>query len=147
MWHIARNGGFDRALAEMAAAQQDFENLFSNLEGRSSAFLGWGSAPEARLTDDGANLVLEAVVPGLQAEDIDLQATATGITVSGERKVTAPEGYKVHRQERIPYRFSRSFRLPIRINPEAVSAEVKGGILTVRLPKAPEVQPRKITIS
>jgi HSP20 family protein len=60
--------------------------------------------------------------------------------------VAPPEGYSVHRQERTASRFSRSFTLPCAVNGDAISASLEHGVLTVTLPKAPESQPRQITV-
>jgi len=52
----------------------------------------------------------------------------------------------VHRQERAPFKFSRSFTLPTKIDSDKTSAAMKDGVLTITLPKAPEAQPRQIVI-
>jgi HSP20 family protein len=72
--------------------------------------------------------------------------TADSLTVQGERKTPAPEGYAVHRQERGQLRFANSFAMPSRIDTEKVTATVKHGVLTVHLPKHPESQPKSITV-
>ena len=61
--------------------------------------------------------------------------------------MTPPEGYRPHRQERQAYQATRSFALPCRVDPERVRAELKDGVLTVRLAKAAESQPRRVQIA
>jgi len=68
------------------------------------------------------------------------------LSVSGERKVSAPEGHAVHRRERPALRFARSVSLPVKIDAEKVTATVKDGVLTITLAKAPEARPRQITV-
>ena len=63
------------------------------------------------------------------------------MTISAERKELPPEGAGLHRPG-----FWRSFTLPDRMASDGLTAELKDGILTVRLPKAPEAQPRRIPI-
>jgi HSP20 family protein len=104
---------------------------------------GW---PRMSLWDEGKNLVLKADLPGLTDKDVQLQLTQDVLTVSGERKSDAPDGFSVHRQERQPARFSRSFTLPYKVNGETITASLENGVLTVTLPKAPEAQPRQITV-
>jgi HSP20 family protein len=87
-----------------------------------------------------------ADVPGLRDKDVEVSLDNDVLTLSGERRTDVPEGYQVHRQERRPTRFSRSFTLPFKVNVEQLSAEMRDGILTVKLPKAPEAQPRKIAV-
>jgi HSP20 family protein len=104
------------------------------------------AAPRINLRDADDAFIVEAEVPGLGVDDIDVRATGESLTIRGERKESAPEGYSVHRNERRALRFSRSLALPARVDVAAVSAEVKDGILTVTLPKHPDVQPRAITV-
>jgi HSP20 family protein len=96
--------------------------------------------------DTGAELVLTADVPGLSEKDVQVSIEQDVLTISGERKLNAPEGYAAHRQERGAFKFTRSFNLPVRVNNEKAGATVKQGVLTVTLPKSPEAQPRRIEI-
>jgi HSP20 family protein len=102
--------------------------------------------PRVNLYDGGSNLVLKADVPGLSEQDVHVTLNESGISISGERKVTPPEGYSAHRQERSSFSFSRSLSLPCKVNPEQAQASVKNGVLTVTLAKAPEAQPRQIAV-
>lgn len=102
--------------------------------------------PRASLRDTKEGFVLTAEVPGLADSDIQISATMDSLTVSGERKADAPQGYAVHRQERGSLRFARSFALPAKIDVDKVVASVKHGVLTVTMPKHPESQPRAITV-
>lgn len=102
--------------------------------------------PRAGLRDTKDAFVLVAEVPGLTDAELQLSATQESLTVTGERKATAPKGYAVHRRERGDLRFSRSFALPARIDVEKVSAELKNGLLVVTMPKHPEAQPKQITV-
>jgi HSP20 family protein len=108
----------------------------------------WASStwPRTNLFDGGNSLVLAAEVPGLTEKDIQLTLNQDVLSVSGERKVVAPEGYSAHRQERRPVTFARSFALPCKVNPDRVNASVKNGILTVTLEKAADAMPRQIKI-
>ena len=98
------------------------------------------------LHDAGAALVVQADVPGLAEKDLQISLNQDVLTISGERKVQAPEGYAVDRQERASVKFSRSFTLPTRVDGEKSTAEVKNGVLTVTLAKTPEAQPRQISV-
>ncbi len=102
--------------------------------------------PRASLRDTKEAFVLTAEVPGVAESDLKLSATHDSLTIAGERKNGAPEGYAAHRRERGEFRFSRSFQLPARIDVERVAAEVKNGLLVVTMPKHPESQPRAISV-
>jgi HSP20 family protein len=134
----------DRTFSMMDELRSRMSQLFSD-----SAYHGREVSlfPRLSLLDTGSALVLKAEVPGLSERDVSLTINQDVLTLSGERKPDAPEGYSVHRQERAPIKFSRSFTLPCRINPETASASLKNGILTVTLAKAAEAQPKQITVS
>lgn len=105
-----------------------------------------GTWPNTNLVDSGSSLIVTAEVPGLTDKDLQLTLNQDVLSISGERKIQAPEGYSVHRQERAAVNFSRSFALPCHVNPENVTASVKNGILTVTLEKAPDAMPRQIVV-
>jgi len=112
----------------------------------SSRALSASAFPRINLYDGGSNVVLKADVPGLSEKDVQVTLNEGGVSISGERKVVAPEGYSAHRQERSNVKFSRSLTLPCKVNPDQATASVKNGVLTVTLAKAPEAQPRQITV-
>ena len=103
-------------------------------------------ALRARLRDAGDAYVVTAEVPGLGEKDVELTLHQDVLTLRGERKSDTPAGYRAHRQERSPVRFSRSFALPAKVDAEKVQARVRHGLLTVTLPKVPESQPRRIAV-
>jgi HSP20 family protein len=142
---------FERTFAAMDDLRRKVEQALNDGQANGEAydvFDGGAGArwPRVTLWDAGPHLMLKADIPGVNEKDLNLQLTNDVLTVSGERRVVAPEGYSVHRQERTPSRFSRSFTLPCRVNPETIGAALKDGVLTVTLPKAPESQPRQITV-
>ncbi len=100
-----------------------------------------------RLEDKGNAFVLTADLPGVNAADVDVTLENQTLTLTAERKTPTPEGYAVHRQERAPFRFSRSFSLPTRVDAEKVRASIDDGVLTLTLEKSPESRPRKITVT
>lgn len=102
--------------------------------------------PRVSFDDKGDTFVVRAEIPGLSEKDLELTATATTLTLRGERKVEAPEGYSTHRNERSSYRFARTFELPAKVDSGRVEARLEHGVLTVTLPKAPEAQPKQISV-
>lgn len=137
----------DRTYSLMDDLRRRMDLMFEDIEtGR--AWTGEAAQiwPRANLFDSGENYVLQAELPGVAKEDLSISGCQDCLTISGERKVTAPEGYTVHRQERGGLRFSRSFRFPVKIDADHATAELKNGILTVSIPKAPELKPRSIEV-
>jgi HSP20 family protein len=137
---------FDRTFAAMEELRRRVERTLTGNEGRADAFATDTSWPRTSVYDTGEALLVVADVPGLREKDVEVSLDNDVLTLRGERRTDLPEGYQVHRQERRPSRFSRSFTLPFKVNVEKLSAQLQDGILTITLPKAPEAQPRKIAV-
>ena len=90
--------------------------------------------------------LVEAELPGYGPKDIDVSVVQNTLTVRGERSDEADEGRNYHRRERAPGKFVRSMELPFNVDAEEVEAELKNGILTVRLPRIVEERLRKIEV-
>jgi HSP20 family protein len=137
-------GELYRALTALEAVRTDVDRA---AESRDPAFSGgFGDGPDIRLSDDGKALSLRAELPGLSEKDVDVSVNGSTLTLRGERKLQAPEGYSVHRAERGAYRFERSYQLPTKIDAEKAQAVMKNGVLTLTLPKVPEAQPKQIAV-
>lgn len=106
---------------------------------------GW---PALNTWEDGDHAYLEAELPGLTMDDIEVYVLGNELTISGERKFEEPKAGEAswHRRERSHGRFSRSVTLPWEIDAEKVEATLHDGVLTVRLPKAESAKPRKVKV-
>lgn len=103
--------------------------------------------PPSVISDTGESFVLQADVPAMTDKDIKLSITQNVLTLTGEIPSDAPEGYSVHRRERRPVSFSRSYNLGAEIDAEKITAKIKDGVLTVSLPKAQAALPKQIQIA
>ena len=130
--------GASSAFSEMDTMRREMSAL---LHGLDYARVDDSSSPDVRMVEDDEAWRVQLDVPGLSADDIEVTVQSNRLTL-----VAAPEGYKAHRRERRTWRFSRSFRLPARVDADRVLAEFSEGVLTVSLPKTPEVEPRQIAV-
>ena len=139
---------FDRTFAAMADLRRRMDRAFDEFDGRRDEVAddGWGGFPPASLADKGQELVLEVELPGVVDKDLQLSIHQDVLSLTGERKSDTHEGYFVHRRERAPVKFAKSLALPCKVDPERSVAELKNGVMTIRLAKAPEAQPRRINI-
>ena len=149
-WNAGSNT-LDEMLSALTQLRADIDRIFEDVwTGRSSDGvalpLASGTWPRTNLIDAGTNFIVTAELPGLSERDIKLTLSQEVLTIAGERSITTPSGYSVHRQERPGVTFSRSFALPCRVNPERAKASVKNGILTVTLEKMSDAIPRPIAI-
>ncbi len=142
---LTRWNDFDRSLAMMDEFRRRMDTLFNDYD-RGGLPPGRATWPKVNLHDGDSEVVLKAELPGVTRDDIDITVTQDVLAISGRRSADVPEGYSVHRRERGTVQFARSFSLPGKVDPEKVGAELTDGVLTITLEKAPEAQPKKITL-
>jgi HSP20 family protein len=130
--------------------------LRSEMDRLLTGFLGPGSnggsavsrgQPAVNLWDHHDSLMLEMEIPGVKSEQIDISVAGAELTIQVKRPEVAEEGVNFHRRERPVGDFARVLQLPCEVDSEKVSAELRNGILTLTLPKAEAVKPRKISIT
>ncbi|HEX3774730.1 MAG TPA: Hsp20/alpha crystallin family protein [Polyangiaceae bacterium] len=129
----------------VSTLRRELDRLFGDLE-RAPSFGGLYT-PQISFEDGAEALKLRAELPGLTEKDIEISVTANVLSLKASRKVEAPEGYTAHRRERSSFSFAQSYELPTRVDPEKVEASLKQGVLTLTLPKAAEVQPKKVAVN
>jgi HSP20 family protein len=131
---------------ELAQMRRQMDRLFEDAATPYQRALA-GVFPLINLTEDKDNYYVRAELPGVKADELDIQATANNIAISGERKIAAEvEGARYHRREREAGNFSRMIGLPGDINPDKVEASLENGILTVVVSKAEAAKPKQITV-
>jgi HSP20 family protein len=102
-------------------------------------------APDVDVKETANAYVFKADVPGIKEKDLEVSTTGNRLTLSGKREEERHEDTSTyHASERCWGSFSRSFTLPDGIDLDHASAELKEGVLTITVPKKPEVQPKKI---
>ncbi|HJV33637.1 Hsp20/alpha crystallin family protein [Geomonas sp.] len=103
--------------------------------------------PLVNFSEDEGNFYVEAMVPGVDAKEIELSVLRNTLTISGERKPFAERrGQIVHRSELGSGRFSRTIELPVDIDPDRITANYKDGIMLVTMAKAEHAKPKKIDL-
>lgn len=96
-----------------------------------------------------SGFVVEASLPGVKPEDLDITIQNNVLTISGETRQQQSNGEKpnYHRVERRYGRFSRSISLPAQVQSDKVEAQLANGILRLEIPKAEAARPRKISVN
>ncbi|MDF2439029.1 MAG: hypothetical protein JWN98_13 [Abditibacteriota bacterium] len=104
-------------------------------------------APSVDVSETAQEIILQAELPGMKKDDIDIQLTGDTLTLRGERKLqSAQRGEHFHRIERQYGAWQRTFQIETPIDASRVAASYDQGVLTVRLPKQDAIQPRQIAI-
>jgi HSP20 family protein len=90
---------------------------------------------------------LKADLPGIRDSDVEITITGNRLVVTGRReREQRQEGDNYFALERAYGAFSRSFTLPEGVDADRVQANLSEGVLTLRIPKKPEAQPKKIEL-
>jgi HSP20 family protein len=105
--------------------------------------------PAIDVYETGDRYVISAELPGLRREHVELAVEDSRLTLRGrrtDRTAGSGEILHFHQVERGHGAFSRTFEFSVKIDVEAVSADLTNGVLTVTLPKIPPVPPRTIEV-
>jgi HSP20 family protein len=104
-------------------------------------------APAVDIFENGDAIFVKAELPGVKPEEVTISVDNNVLTLSGERKLERAaerEGYR--RVESTYGCFTRSFALPESVKADEVEADLSEGVLTIKIPKKPEVAPKRIEV-
>ena len=105
----------------------------------------WGLAVD--VVENKDDFIVKASVPGINPDDLDISYVEDTLTIKGEIKSeNEVKENQYHLRERRYGTFSRSITLPTTIKGDAIEASYHNGVITLRLPKAEEVKPKRIAI-
>lgn len=139
---------------------EDLWSTFDELRrGIDEVFQRWGTGatpraraaavyPPVNLYETADTVILTAELPGLRAEDLQVTAEAHRLTLRGERRIEYPADPQtsLHRIERPSGVFRRTIELPQAADTEKIEAIYRHGVLTVRVPKAPQSRARTVSV-
>jgi HSP20 family protein len=125
-----------------------FEGFFRPMRMIDEEAAGTGLAPRLDVIERDAEFVVQAELPGVKKDDIEVAMENGVLTISAESRseTEEKEGERVIRQERRYGKYLRSLRLGKDVDDKKVRATFKDGILELTLPKAEAVKPKKITV-
>jgi len=100
----------------------------------------------AGVTEISDGYTLEIEMPGVKKDGLEISVENNELMIIGRRSLLTAEGTLIHRESR-PENFRRMFELDPSIDANKISAKIDQGLVTLTLPKAEHVKPRKITVS
>jgi len=107
-----------------------------------------GSSVPVNVRDSGDEAMIEAFLPGVSPEDVDVSFDRGVLTIAAKRHgPAAAEGQTWYLREFADGQFTRSFALPFPVAVDRVEADLADGILTLRLPRAEEAKPQRLAIT
>jgi len=136
---------------EMETLRRQFDQLFYDLapvqpNGEASTRNTW--APAIELKSNDTELILRAELPGIAAENLDIQVTREAVAIAGEyRSETKSEENHIVRSEFRYGSFRRVVPLPVEVQNDQVKAEFGDGVLTLTLPKIQATRPNVVKVN
>ncbi len=132
---------------EMLNLRRTVDRLFDNVgqEREWAQSPLWGLAID--MVENKDDFIVKASVPGIDPNDIDISYADDTLTIKGEIKSdNEVKESQYHLRERRYGSFARSITLPTKIKGDAIEASYQNGVINLRLPKAEEVKPKRISI-
>ena len=106
-----------------------------------------GPFPPINVFQQGEDYLAIIELPGVNKDDLEVQAKENLIRISGKKTINYKEGVSVHRRERVSGEFDRTLSIPVQVDPNGIKAEFRDGVLALFLPRAESDKPRSIKIA
>jgi len=133
--------------AELDRLQGELNRLFQAVWGPERWWRPQAVFPPVNVSEDKDNVYVRAEVPGVKPADLEISITGDTLTLSGRRTTEeVSSGAAYHRRERDSGTFQRVVTLPMAVDPDAVKAQVRDGVLSITLPKHETAKPRQIRV-
>ena len=132
---------------EMLNLRRTVDRLFDNAGNERDWMqpIMWGLAVD--VVENKDDFIVKASVPGINPDDLDVSYSDDTLTIRGEIKSENEAKENQYHLRELHYgTFARSISLPTKIKGDAIEASYQNGVVTLRLPKAEEVKPKRISI-
>jgi HSP20 family molecular chaperone IbpA len=102
--------------------------------------------PRVEVFEDAEGITLIADLPGVSSQGLNVQVDKDTLLLEGTAEIAMPEGMQALHAEVRSKIYRRSFALSSELDPDAIAAKLKDGVLTLHIPKRAEVRPRKVEV-
>jgi HSP20 family protein len=106
----------------------------------------WTLVPAVDVFEDNHGITVQAEMPGVSKERLNVQADRNNLLIEGDAAINMPQGMEALYADVQATKYRRSFVLSGELETEKIEANLKDGVLTVRIPKRSEFRPRKIEV-
>ena len=136
----------NRGLAPRFDPRRELDRLFDGFLDNEPFFNAVRPFPALNVWEDTDKVFVEAEVPGLSLENIELQIKGNELTLKGRRTFADEQNATYHRRERGVGEFARYLALPVEVDADRVETALKDGVLTIVMPKSEKAKARRITV-
>jgi HSP20 family protein len=137
--------GYADPFETLFAFQRALESRLSN-DWLGSTTASMGTYPPVNVFQQGDDLVAIVELPGVNKEDLNIQAKENTIRIAGRKAIDYPQEVSLHRRERLSGMFDRTIVVPMQIDADGIKAEYNDGLLALFIPRAEGDKPRTIAI-
>lgn len=143
---MQRNGNGTQ-MAPVSSMRMDWDRLFDRILDDAWSPTGGSHGLALDLAETDEAIRVRAEVPGMGPDDLDISLSGDILTLSGQKsdQDEIKDGSRFY-SERHFGSYQRAVKLPCPVNPDQVSAEHKNGVVTITLPKAETVRPKRISV-
>lgn len=145
-FHFPIYADFQEIFDQMERVRNEMDRIFAGLAGEGWLATGAGVFPALNVFEDSDHLIVQAELPGVKPEDLEISIEGTTLNLRGRRRSDDLGKVSYHRRERAAGEFHRALTLPVEVNPEAVEATFKHGALRLTLPKSEKAKPKRILV-
>jgi HSP20 family protein len=107
----------------------------------------WTLVPDVDIYEDAEGIYVQADMPGVSRERLDIQVNKDALTIEGEARIDMPDGMEAIYADIRTTRYRRSFVLSTELDTGRVDARLNNGVLSIHIPKRAEARPRKIEVN
>jgi HSP20 family protein len=138
--------GFRDPFEALFALQRALDSRLSS-DWMGSRTTSMGTYPPINVFQRGDGVVAIIELPGMDKNEIEIEAKENTIRIFGRKSINYDQAASVHRRERVSGVFDRTLSVPIQIDPDAIKAEYRDGVLALFIPPAESEKPRTIKIT
>lgn len=128
----------------LAALQDELGRLYEQYRTKLGGDAGW--MPDADVNETDGEIIVTVDLPGVDPSAVDLSVSGRTLILRGTRPAADPVVGRARTQERYAGPFGRDIDLPEDVDPEGIQADMRNGVLSVRLPKAAKARTWTIPI-
>jgi HSP20 family protein len=140
--------GFDYdVFDQLERMRREMDQAFGNWSGSTGIrSMAAGTFPAINVGASEDQVDVYVFAPGMDPKSLDISLQQNLLTLSGERKIEAPENAQYYRQERFSGSFRRVLTLPEDVDPDRVNASYRDGVLHIAIQRRETVKPRQIEV-
>jgi len=131
---------------DLATTQRGRSEVSQSEGHREDAGARRAAVPAVDIFEDAGGITLLADMPGVSRDNLDVRLDGDALAIEGEVSITMPEGMRALWAEVNVPRFRRTFTLSRELDASRIEANLKDGVLSLRIPKLAHAQPRRIAV-